>query len=250
VALYIVSTPIGNLSDITYRAVKILQDADCICAEDTRVSSVLLRHYGIDKQMISYHDHNEERVTPHLIERLKNGENIALITDAGTPGIADPAFYIVRASIRESIKVIPVPGASAVLSGLVASGLPCERYIFENFLPHKSAQRKRLFESLREESRTVVFYETPHRIVKVLTELNEILGSIRVVIARELTKMHEEFLRGTPVTLLRHFEQKTPRGEMVVMISTRKGLSETMDNDTDTCTEETSEDSMNHNISI
>lgn len=220
--LFIVSTPIGNLADLTYRAVKILEDVDCICAEDTRISQILLSHYGISKRIMSYHDHNENRVTPHLVERLKNGDDIALITDAGTPGIADPAFFIVRASIRENIQVIPVPGASAVLAGLVCSGLPSERYIFENFLPHKSAQRKRLFESLKEERRTVVFYETPHRILKVLAEINEVLGAVNVVIARELTKIHEEFLRGTPETLLIHFQNKKPRGEMVVMICTRK----------------------------
>lgn len=219
--LYIVSTPIGNLGDLTYRAVKTLQDMNCICAEDTRVSKTLLSYYNITTPVISYHDHNETYVTPRLIERLKKGENIALVTDAGTPGIADPAFYIVRAAIAEGIKVIPVPGASAVLASLVCSGLPCEKYIFENFLPHKSAQRIRIFESLINETRTVVFYETPHRILKVLNELKMTLGPVNVVIARELTKVHEEFLRGSPDELLAHFEKKPPKGEMVVLINTR-----------------------------
>jgi 16S rRNA (cytidine1402-2'-O)-methyltransferase len=160
-------------------------------------------------------------VTPKLIDRMKNGENIALITDAGTPGIADPAFYIVRASIQQGIKVVPIPGASAVLAALVCSGLPCEKYIFENFLPHKSAQRIRVFESLKDELRTVVFYETPHRIIKVLNEINNTLGNVNIVIARELTKIHEEFLRGTPGELLKHFAVKPPKGEMVVLLNTR-----------------------------
>jgi 16S rRNA (cytidine1402-2'-O)-methyltransferase len=222
--LYIVSTPIGNLADLTYRAVKTLQEADCICAEDTRVSKTLLSFYNIATPVMSYHDHNETLVTPKLIARLKTGDNIAIITDAGTPGIADPAFYIVRAAITEGIKVIPVPGASAVLAALVCSGLPCEKYIFENFLPHKSSQRIRIFESLKEETRTVIFYETPHRILKVLNEIKTTLGSVNIVIARELTKVHEEFLRGTPDELLKHFETKPPKGEMVVLINTRNNF--------------------------
>lgn len=222
--LYIVSTPIGNLADLTYRAVKTLQEADCICAEDTRVSKTLLSFYNIATPVMSYHDHNETLVTPKLIARLKTGENIAIITDAGTPGIADPAFYIVRAAITEGIKVIPVPGASAVLAALVCSGLPCEKYIFENFLPHKSSQRIRIFELLKEETRTVIFYETPHRILKVLNEIKTTLGAVNIVIARELTKVHEEFLRGTPDELLKHFETKPPKGEMVVLINTRNNF--------------------------
>lgn len=220
-SLFIVSTPIGNLGDLSYRAVKTLQDADCICAEDTRVSRILLSHYGISTPVISYHDHNETTVTPKIVDRLKHGDNIALITDAGTPGIADPAFYIVRASIQQGIQVVPIPGASAVLAALVCSGLPCEKYIFENFLPHKSAQRIRLFESLKNELRTVVFYETPHRILKVLNEIKNTLGEVNIVIARELTKIHEEFLRGTPEELLKHFTVKPPKGEMVVLLNTR-----------------------------
>lgn len=223
-SLFIVSTPIGNLGDLSYRAVKTLQEVHCICAEDTRVSRTLLAYYNITTPLISYHDHNETTVTPKLIDRLKSGEKLALITDAGTPGIADPAFYIVRAAIQQGIKVIPIPGASAVLSALVCSGLPCEKYIFENFLPHKSAQRIRVFESLKNESRTVVFYETPHRILKVLNEIKDVLGEINIVIARELTKMHEEFLRGTPAELLKHFAVKPPKGEMVVLLNTRNNF--------------------------
>jgi 16S rRNA (cytidine1402-2'-O)-methyltransferase len=219
--LYIVATPIGNLGDITFRAVEILKQADAILAEDTRVSRKLLGHYGITTPVAAYHDFNKERVTPQLLERLRKNESLALISDAGTPGIADPAFNLVRAALREKLPVFPIPGPSAHIAALIASGLPTDRFVFENFLPHKSAQRRRLFEALREEPRTVIFYETPHRIVKVLEELDEILGDIAVVIGRELTKLHEEFLRGTPEMLLAHFMQKPPRGEMVVMINVR-----------------------------
>ena len=160
-------------------------------------------------------------MTPRLLERLRGNESIALISDAGTPGIADPAFNLVRAALREKLPVFPIPGPSAPIAALIASGLPTDRFVFENFLPRKSSQRVRLFEALRAEPRTVIFYETPHRIVKVLEELDSVLGDIAVAIGRELTKMHEEFLRGTPKMLLAHFGQKPPRGEMVVMINVR-----------------------------
>lgn len=219
--LFIVATPIGNLADMTYRAVSTLKEADIILAEDTRTSRTLLDKYGITTPMSAYHDFNKERVTPQLMERLRNNEKLALISDAGTPGIADPAFNLVREALRENLPVIPIPGASAHITALVASGLPTDRFIFENFLPHKSARRRRLFAALAAEPRTVIFYETPHRIVKVLEELDEILGDIAVAIGRELTKLHEEFLRGTPKMLLACFAKKPPRGEMVVMINMR-----------------------------
>jgi len=220
-SLYIVSTPIGNLADITIRASKILAECDLILAEDTRTSKKLLTHLGITTPMSAYHDFNKERVTAGLVASLKNGQEIALITDAGTPGVADPAFYIVRAAIADGITVIPVPGASAVLCALVASGLPSDRFIFENFLPHKSGARRKLFESLKSEARTVIFYETPHRIVKTLEDIKEVLGGVRVVIGRELTKIHEEFLRGSAEELLAHFAKHPPRGEMVVLFNVR-----------------------------
>ncbi|MBN1308209.1 MAG: 16S rRNA (cytidine(1402)-2'-O)-methyltransferase [Chitinispirillaceae bacterium] len=219
--LYIVATPIGNLADITFRAISVLREADLILTEDTRVSRTLLGHYGITTPMAAYHDFNKERVTPHLVGRLRNHEKLALISDAGTPGIADPAFNLVRAALHENLPVFPIPGPSAHISALIASGLPTDRFVFENFLPRKSSQRRRLFESLREEPRTVIFYETPYRIVKVLGELDEILGDITVVIGREMTKLHEEFLRGTPKTLLARFTRKLPRGEMTVIINVR-----------------------------
>jgi 16S rRNA (cytidine1402-2'-O)-methyltransferase len=238
VALYIVSTPIGNLEDITYRAVRILGEVDLILAEDTRVSKKLLNHYNISKPMLSYHDFNKEKVTPQIIKRLKDNESIALMSDAGTPGIADPAFNLVREAILENISVYPLPGASAILSALVCSGLPTDRFVFEYFLPHKSSQRLRLFEQFKNEHRTVIFYESPHRIIKVIGEMNSVLANVTVVIGRELTKIHEEFLRGTPQELLAHFTKKPPKGEMVVLLNTRiTGNYKLSENDNETVPE-------------
>ena len=219
--LYIIATPIGNLADITYRAVKLLKEAQLILVEDSRVSRKLFDRYDITTSVLAYHDFNKEKITPNILERLQRDESIALVSDAGTPGIADPAFYLVRAALREKLPVVPIPGASAHVAALVASGLPTDRFVFENFLPHKSAQRRRFFSGLKDESRTVIFYETPHRIVKVLKELDEELGDIAVVIGREMTKLHEEFLRGTPKMLLAHFAKRPPKGEMVLLINTR-----------------------------
>jgi len=217
--LYIVSTPIGNLDDITVRAGKILSSVDCILAEDTRVSSKLLNHMQISKPLKPYHDFNKEKVTPHIIKELKEGADFAIITDAGTPGIADPAFYLVRQALAEHVRVIPVPGPTAVIAALVASGLPTDRFVFENFLPHSSSKRKKILTGFLHEKRTILFYETPHRILAVLKEMNEILGDAQVVIARELTKIYEEFLRGTPQSLVEHFTRIKPKGEMVVLIN-------------------------------
>ncbi len=219
--LYIVGTPIGNLSDMTVRAGRVLAQVDCICAEDTRVSRTLLSHCGITTKVMPYHDFNKEIMTPRIISMLKEGKSIALISDAGMPGIADPAFNLVREAIRLQIPVVPIPGPSAILAALVCSGLPTDRFVFENFLPPKSTKRRRVLESLKNEPRTVIFFETPHRIVSVLTDMDEVMGGARVVIGRELTKVFEEFLRGTPKELLAHFTKHPPRGEMVVMLSTR-----------------------------
>ncbi len=217
--LYIVATPIGNLDDITIRAQKILSSVDTILAEDTRISKRLCNHLAINKPLKSYHDFNKEKVTPHIVKDLKQGMAIALITDAGTPGIADPAFYLIRQAIAEQIPVIPIPGPAALITALVASGLPTDRFIFENFLPSSSTKRKRLFEQFVHEKRTVIFYESPHRILKVLREMDSVLGSVPVVIGRELTKVYEEFLRGTPRSLVDHFTTKKPKGEMVVLLN-------------------------------
>jgi 16S rRNA (cytidine1402-2'-O)-methyltransferase len=220
--LYVVSTPIGNCADIGDRAKQVLADADYILAEDTRVSGRMLSMVlGRHPPLKSCHDHNEEAVAPLAISWLKEGKTVALISDSGTPGIADPAYRIVRAALAEGVRVVPVPGPSAITAALVCSGLPTDRFIFENFLPPKSSRRLRLFEGLREERRTVVAFETPHRIEKVLREMEETLGDVHVVIGRELTKMHEEFLRGTPRSLLEHFGLHAPRGEMVVVFNTR-----------------------------
>jgi 16S rRNA (cytidine1402-2'-O)-methyltransferase len=219
--LFLVATPIGNLTDLSPRAVQVLRDATVIVAEDTRTSRTLLAHAGITTIPEPYHDFNKERVTPGLISRLKAGEKIALITDAGTPGIADPAFNLVRAAIAENISVIAIPGPCAAVTALAASGLPTDRFVFENFLPFKSGARRRVLESFINEPRTVIFYETPHRIIKVLTAMDEVLGDVLVVIGREMTKVHEEFLRGSPKELIERFKTKPPRGEMTVLFNTR-----------------------------
>ncbi len=219
--LYIVSTPIGNLDDISIRAKKVLGTVAAVLAEDTRRSRILLAHIGVSPTLISFHDFNKEKAAPRIIRMLKEGNDLALISDAGTPGIADEAFYIVREAAREGIPVVPVPGACAAVAALVCSGLPTDRFVFENFLPVKSGRRRRFLEDMKQEGRTVVFYESPFRIVKVLSDMGEILGDVSVVIGREITKVHEEFLRGTPASLLAHFAAKQPRGEMVVMFNNR-----------------------------
>lgn len=215
--LYVVSTPIGNLADITYRAVHILGGVDLIAAEDTRTTRILLDHYGITTQLISYFVHNEVRRIPELVERMKAGGSLAVVTDAGTPGISDPAFALVRAAVQEGLRVVPVPGASAVLAALVAGGLPTERYVFEGFLPHKKGRRTRI-DRIEAEQRTVVLYESPHRIERTLADLAERMGERRAVLARELTKKFEEFRRGTLAELLAGVRQDPPRGEIVLIV--------------------------------
>jgi 16S rRNA (cytidine1402-2'-O)-methyltransferase len=215
--LYLVATPIGNLEDITYRAVKILSAVDLIAAEDTRTTKVLLDHYDIHKPMISYFSYNEQFRAPQLIEKLKAGQSIALVSDAGTPGISDPAFHVVQQALAASVPVIPVPGASAFLSALIVSGLPIDRFVFEGFLPLKKG-RKTKFESMKSELRTIVLYESPHRIVRTLEDIREYLGNRNVVVARELTKKFEEITRGPVETVLAQVSAKQPRGEYVVVI--------------------------------
>jgi 16S rRNA (cytidine1402-2'-O)-methyltransferase len=216
--LYVVSTPIGNLDDITGRAVGILESVDAVVAEDTRKTSVLLRHIGVSKPLISYHEHNEHKRTDELIRRLQSGESLALVSDAGTPGISDPGFLIVRACIKNSIRVVPIPGASALLAGLSVSGLPMDRFVFEGFLPHKKGRKTRI-ESLKNEERTIILYESPHRILRTLRELRDAFGDRQAVIARELTKTFEEIVRGTLTELERHFDSKPVKGEFVLLIS-------------------------------
>jgi 16S rRNA (cytidine1402-2'-O)-methyltransferase len=216
-ALYIVSTPIGNLDDITRRAVLILGAVDLVAAEDTRKTRILLDHLGIRTRVVSHHSYNESRRIPQLIEQLKGGLSVAVVTDAGTPGISDPAFGVVRRAVEEGIKVFPVPGASALLAALVVSGLPTDRFVFEGFLPLKKG-RRRVLERLRGEERTIVLYESPHRIIRTLNDVHQVLGDRHAVIARELTKKFEEVVRGTLSEALQAIQQKTPRGEYVVLV--------------------------------
>jgi 16S rRNA (cytidine1402-2'-O)-methyltransferase len=217
--LYIVATPIGNLEDITFRAIRTLKEVDLIAAEDTRHSRKLLTHYGIAARLTPYHDHNEQLKTDYLIEKLNEGLNIALITDAGTPCIADPGYRIVKAAKEQGLRVIPIPGASALAAALSASGLPTDRFVFEGFLPAKSGRRKSRLAEIRSEERVIIFYEAPHRLVSMLTDMAEVLGERSAVVARELTKIHEEFRSGSLAELAEHFGRNPPKGELVILLS-------------------------------
>ena len=217
--LYLVSTPIGNLEDITLRALRVLKEVDLIACEDTRHTRRLLDHFGISKPTISYHEHNEQKRAAELAERLSRGESIALVTDAGTPGISDPAYRIVTAAIERGVTVSPVPGATAMIAGLVASGAPTDSFLFAGFLPHKKQARRARLEGLKSERATLIFYETPHRIREALLDVREILGDRRAAIARELTKLHEQFIRGAVSEIIAHFDANEPRGEMTLVIA-------------------------------
>lgn len=215
--LYIVSTPIGNLEDITLRAVRTLKECDYIAAEDTRHCQILLQKYEIKKPAISFHAFSDERKLNELIGLLYEGKNIALISDAGTPGISDPGYVLIRAAIENNINVVPIPGPAAFLTALSASGLPTHQFLYLGFLPMKKG-RQTLLDSLVQEQRTIVFYESPHRLLKTLDELDKKFGSRPLVIARELTKMFEEFFRGTAGQAYAHFSKKGIKGEFVIMI--------------------------------
>jgi 16S rRNA (cytidine1402-2'-O)-methyltransferase len=220
-ALYIVGTPIGNLEDITFRALKILHHVNLIASEDTRHTGKLLHHFQIKTPQISYHQHNSKSRENELLNRLQNGENIALVTDAGMPGISDPGYEIINLCINEGITVIPIPGPTAVITALVASGLPTDKFIFEGFLPPKNKQRIAHLESLKSESRTIIFYESPHRILATLKDLARVFGNQRkITIARELTKLHEEFWRGNLEQAVSLYENKTQiMGEFTLIIA-------------------------------
>jgi 16S rRNA (cytidine1402-2'-O)-methyltransferase len=223
-SLYIVSTPIGNLEDITLRAVRVLREADVIACEDTRQTRKLLDHFGIAKPAVSYHDHNEIGRTTELIERLQNGQSIALVSDAGTPLISDPGYRVVKAAIDAGIAVVPIPGPSAMVTALAASGLPTDSFRFCGFLPPKTSQRRKLLDQLKQEDCTLVFYEAPHRIVDTLTDVAETLGARPVVVARELTKLHEEFLRGTAFEIRTRLQDRpVVRGEITLLIGKSTG---------------------------
>lgn len=217
--LYLVATPIGNLEDITMRALRVLRECDAVAAEDTRHSGQLLRHFGISKPLLSYFQFNEAKRSEEIIDRLKRGEKIALVTDAGSPGISDPGERVVRAAIAAGLRVEPVPGACALVAGLTASGLPTEEFHFVGFLPHKSGQRRNKLESLKAIPGVLIFYESPFRIEKLLGELNEVYPGREVVLGRELTKKFEEFLRGKPAVLLEVATKRKLKGEFVVLVA-------------------------------
>lgn len=216
--LYLVPTPVGNFEDITMRALRILREADLILAEDTRTSGNLLRHFDIKNAMLSYHKFNEHQTVESVVNRLRGGETVAVVSDAGTPGISDPGFLVAREAIRAGIEVITLPGATAMVPALVSSGLPCDRFCFEGFLPQKKGRQSRL-KALATEPRTIVFYESPHRVVKALAQMIEVFGAERPVsVCREISKIHEESVRGTLAEALEHFQTNEPRGEFVIVV--------------------------------
>lgn len=217
--LYLVPTPIGNLEDITYRAVRVLREADLIACEDTRRTRQLLAHYSVSTPLVSYHEHNERARTRELLERLRRGETVALVSDAGTPVVSDPGAYLVQAAIAENIAVIALPGACAAVTALSAAGLPTDGFRFVGFLPPKANARRTALAELADEPVTLVFYEAPHRLPAFLHDAYALLGNRPAVVARELTKLHETYVRGTLASLRDHFETETPRGEIVVLIA-------------------------------
>lgn len=217
--LYIVPTPVGNMEDITLRALRILKEADLVLAEDTRTSGVLLKHYDIKNHLIAHHKFNEHGATAGVVERLKSGQTVALISDAGTPGISDPGFYLAREAARAGITVQTLPGATACIPAIVSSGLPCDHFCFEGFLPQKKGRLSHL-ESLKDETRTMIFYESPYRVLKTLKQFRDIFGGERQVsVAREISKLHEEHVRGTLDEAVAHFEETEPRGEFVIVLA-------------------------------
>ena len=217
--MYIVPTPIGNLEDITLRAIRVLEEVDFILAEDTRTSSVLLKHLNIEKPLRSHHKFNEHATVRAVAEAIEAGKNVALISDAGTPGISDPGFLLVRTCVEEGIEVETLPGATACIPALVQSGFPCDRFCFEGFLPQKKGRMKRLTE-LAEENRTIIFYESPFRVVKCLEQLAEVFGAERrVAVSREITKKFEQTVRGTLAEVIAHFKKQQPKGEFVIVVA-------------------------------
>ena len=216
--LYIVPTPVGNLEDITLRALRVLKEADLILAEDTRTSSVLLKHYDIHRPMQSYHKFNEHKAVAALVERLLGGETMALVSDAGTPGISDPGFLLARECVKSGVEVQCLPGATAFVPALVTSGLPCDKFVFEGFLPQKKGRQTRL-QLLAREERTIVIYESPYRVLKTLEQLREVMGENRpVAVCREISKVHEQVVRGSLSEAIAHFTANEPRGEFVIVV--------------------------------
>ena len=216
--LYICGTPIGNLEDITLRVLKILKEVNLIAAEDTRHTLKLLNHYQINTKITSYHEYNKYKKAPYLVEILKNSQDIALVSDAGMPGISDPGYVLINLALKNNIKIIPVPGVSALITALVVSGLPTDKFVFEGFLPRKIKERKRYFKSIENEERTIIFYETPHRLKRALKDMLEILGDRKVVLARELTKFYEEIIRGKLSQIISKIDSKEIKGEITLIV--------------------------------
>ncbi len=232
--LYVVATPIGNLADITLRALRILGEVDVVAAEDTRTTRKLLTHHGISTPLVSYHEHNENVRTPELLDRMRGGESVAVVSEAGTPSISDPGFRLVREAIEAKIPVEPIPGASAVLAAVVVSGLPSDAFVFEGFLPRRSGERRRRLEDLKDERRTLVFFEAPHRLDRSLADMADVLGDREVALCRELTKLHEEVRRSSLSKLAAAIQRTPVKGEIVIVVS---GASET-EGDMDAAIEE------------
>jgi 16S rRNA (cytidine1402-2'-O)-methyltransferase len=225
--LYIVATPIGNLEDMSFRAVRILQSVDYIAAEDTRHTGKLLNHFQIKVPQISYHEHNQKQRIPELLDKLKAGKNIAVVTDAGMPGISDPGYEMVKAAIENGVRVVPIPGANAAITALSAAGLLTERFVFEGFLPSKEKERQQRLDLLEIEARTMILYESPHRLEKTLADLANCLGSDRAIaLGRELTKLHEEFWRGTIGEALSYYQSVPPQGEFTLVIAGKSEATE------------------------
>ncbi|HHU32372.1 MAG TPA: 16S rRNA (cytidine(1402)-2'-O)-methyltransferase [Clostridia bacterium] len=217
--LYLVATPIGNLEDITFRAIKVLQEVDLIAAEDTRHTRKLLSHYDIHTPLTSYHKYNELSKGEELLAKIGQGLKVALVSDAGMPGISDPGYELVVKAREMGLSVVPIPGATAALSALVVSGLPTSRFVFEGFLPRKGKERKAILEELKNEKRTVIIYEAPHRLVNTLEDLHQILGDRKLVLAREITKKYEEFIQGTITSMLEHYKNAEPKGEFTIVLA-------------------------------
>ncbi len=229
--LFVVATPIGNLEDITFRAIRILAEVDLIAAEDTRKTKILLNKYNINTPMTSYHKFNIKSKTSRLVELLQQGQNIALVSDAGMPGISDPGYELISSAVvQEGVRVEPIPGASAAISALAVSGLPTDRFVFEGFLPKKPGKKRKLLESLKTEARTIIIYESPYRVLKTLVDIKNILGDRQVVIARELTKKFEEIIRGKAGDVIEQIKDRRIKGEVVLVVggqdTQREGVSE------------------------
>lgn len=220
--LYITSTPIGNLKDITLRAIEVLKEVDLIAAEDTRHTRILTKHYDIDTPLTSYFEHNKFKKSEYLLKVLQEGKSVALVTDAGTPGISDPGYRLIKLAQENNIPITVVPGACALVAGLSLSGLPTDSFVFEGFLPNKSSARRKKLEALKDEKRTIIFYESPHRITKSLKDIEEVLGNPVVACARELTKKFEELRKGTAAELYEHFSRTNPKGEFVLMLNLKR----------------------------